>query len=492
MIDGNRPLQLEPKTEFESDLDYWIRKNFGGRSSGRRLKRLVAKFGAIQLLCGLGLTAIAGCENSFFPADAHFSSSRYGSSLLSLMFLVSLPTLLMGLLSMLILRYWTSLTSNRQLLVLLARVYALACIPIFGFHLWCLCVLFLTFRDAKWMQDTFLRMVLPYFVFSVVFEMITVTAFLYYAMDLSYLSDEAQRRESVVLEPANMIHTDPTHTDLSNMDTTQAFNALCVTPCLYLDECSSLIRTVVSHGVNEVEVAVQNRRRSPAPNILSEYWQSLQQWWQRPGHRSAAVSPTPEIKRKTSSQHLEALTKKQELDIEAPLVNEPGAKYRMDRGERRREKETLPERETVLEPDKQKVETPQESKPRRRSSVDPSDEAVTLTVSRYKSLWSSLEPAGSFQCPLREAVSVIVFTEHLTTQGFHIVFTSSPTATDSEVGICNIRSGASEPWFLARFLFTRTSLSAVMKCQDRSRVKDFVRNFALARVLKIDMNDVNV
>ena len=488
MIDGDRPLQLEPKTEYESDLDYWLRKHFGGRSSGRRLKRLVAKFGGIQLLCGLGLTAITGCENTFFPADQHFSSTQYGASLLSLMFLVSLPMLLMGILSMLILRYWTSLTSNRQLLVLLARVYALVCIPMFGFQLWCLCVLFLTFRNAKWMEDPFLTMVLPYFVLSVVFEMVTVIAFLYYAMDLSYLSDEAQRRESVILEPAHMIYTDPTHTDLTNMDATQAFNALCVAPCVYIDECSALIRTIVSHGVSETEVAIQNRRRSAEPNFFQEYWERLRQWWQRSAHRSAAVSPVPEAKRRSSAHHLQALTKNQDLDVEEPaaVVEDPGARYRLSREEQQREKES------ALELEKRKFEARRESKQRRRSSIDPSDDAPTLTVSRYKALWSALEPAGSFQCHLKEAVSAIVFTEHLASQGFHVVFTSNPSPTDSEVGICNVRGSSAEPWFLARFLFTRTSLSAVMKCQDRARVKDFVKSFAFARVLKIDMNNIDV
>ena len=35
-----------------------------------------------------------------------------------------------------------------------------------------------------------------------------------------------------------------------------------------------------------------------------------------------------------------------------------------------------------------------------------------------------------------------------------------------EVGVCNIRKGAQDKWFLARFLATATDFSAVMKTED--------------------------
>lgn len=59
-MDTHQRLEPEPKHEYESDLDYWLRFNFGGQSSGRQLKRVVAQLGAVQLCCGTGLVVIAG------------------------------------------------------------------------------------------------------------------------------------------------------------------------------------------------------------------------------------------------------------------------------------------------------------------------------------------------------------------------------------------------------------------------------------------------
>lgn len=54
-----------------------------------------------------------------------------------------------------------------------------------------------------------------------------------------------------------------------------------------------------------------------------------------------------------------------------------------------------------------------------------------------------------------------------------------------ELGICNVRNDATEPWFLARFLVSPSNFAAVMKAQQESEVAAFVKRFSLARVLKI-------
>jgi hypothetical protein len=70
--------------------------------------------------------------------------------------------------------------------------------------------------------------------------------------------------------------------------------------------------------------------------------------------------------------------------------------------------------------------------------------------------------------------------------GFHIVFAAKPSPTDVEVGVCNIRTQDSDAWFMARFLATATTFSAVMKAQNPEQVTAYVKKFALAKVLKID------
>ena len=83
------------------------------------------------------------------------------------------------------------------------------------------------------------------------------------------------------------------------------------------------------------------------------------------------------------------------------------------------------------------------------------------------------------------------FTEHLKKQGFHIVFASETSTNDLEIGLCNVRTENDQgkirgPWFAARLLCSKNNFSAVMKAEDPSLVPQHVKNFKLAKVLKID------
>ncbi len=111
---------------------------------------------------------------------------------------------------------------------------------------------------------------------------------------------------------------------------------------------------------------------------------------------------------------------------------------------------------------------------------------AAMTVPVFKSVWSSLPTAGSFQCKLKVLPELTALTSHLKKQGFHIVFAANPTPNDVEIGVCNIRKAATDSWFMARFLATQTSFSAVMKAQSAEQVTGYVKKFALAKVLKID------
>jgi hypothetical protein len=133
-------------------------------------------------------------------------------------------------------------------------------------------------------------------------------------------------------------------------------------------------------------------------------------------------------------------------------------------------------------------------------------QASTLNVQTYKSLWSSLGPAGSFQCKLKTTPQLLALSDHLRKQGFHVVFAASASPSECEIGICNVRdpdaaaghkdtapgisvgtsAGGTECWFLARFVVAQGNFSAVMKCEVPSDVPIYVKRFALAKVLKID------
>lgn len=110
----------------------------------------------------------------------------------------------------------------------------------------------------------------------------------------------------------------------------------------------------------------------------------------------------------------------------------------------------------------------------------------TLSVTKYKALWSTLPTAGSFQCNLKNVPMLTKLTEHLQKQGFHIVFAAQAGPEDVEVGVCNERATDNETWFMARFVATRQNFSAVMKSENAEQVTGYVKKFALAKVLEID------
>ena len=93
---------------------------------------------------------------------------------------------------------------------------------------------------------------------------------------------------------------------------------------------------------------------------------------------------------------------------------------------------------------------------------------------------------------LRALPSLSLLTEHMRKQGFHVVFASAPTMNDLEIGICNIRSRPNDKWFLTRFVASPSDFSAVMKSEDSENAAKFVKQFSLAKVLKIDTTRTQV
>lgn len=148
---------------------------------------------------------------------------------------------------------------------------------------------------------------------------------------------------------------------------------------------------------------------------------------------------------------------------------------------RRRADEQLQEAARVLNERRQRDEEEAAQRERELNGWD-----RTLAVAKFKTIWATLGTAGSFQCNLKSLPAITNLTEHLKKQGFHIVFAAKPSPNDVEVGVCNIRIQEQDPWFMARFLATQNSFSAVMKAENTEQVTAYVKKFALAKVLKID------
>ena len=67
----------------------------------------------------------------------------------NLLWTVSFPSFLLGVITMVAVRHWASLVTNRNLLASLMRIYMGTCFILFIVTLWCACATFLTFRKVK-------------------------------------------------------------------------------------------------------------------------------------------------------------------------------------------------------------------------------------------------------------------------------------------------------------------------------------------------------
>lgn len=152
----------------------------------------------------------------------------------------------------------------------------------------------------------------------------------------------------------------------------------------------------------------------------------------------------------------------------------------------RKEQEEFKLLEEGLALQEQEKKRQEEEKKRKEEDEEKIKMMPTLSVQQFKSLWGSLATSGQFQCKLKASPSLMLFSEHIKKQGFHIVYATNPTSSDIELGICNIRSVGNEAWFLARFVASSSSFSAIMKAEMPDEVASHVKKFGLAKILKID------
>jgi hypothetical protein len=176
----------------------------------------------------------------------------------------------------------------------------------------------------------------------------------------------------------------------------------------------------------------------------------------------------------------EKLTREQEEERQRLALKEAEANAEFLRRQEEQEKERLRHLE------EKRLQEEREAQEKKEAEDFANRWEATLTVTRYKALWATLQTHGSFQTALKSMPAVGTVADHLKRQGFHIVFAASPNANNIEIGICNIRPVGEEPWFIARFLVANNSFSAVMKATTPDIVPIFVKKFALAKVLKIE------
>jgi hypothetical protein len=81
----------------DEDLLDRVTNLLNGKSTGRRIKRVVFNYGLFQSIIGFVLVIMASYENvNFFQLEL-FNQPLYGAPVLTLMWLVSFPTWIMGM-----------------------------------------------------------------------------------------------------------------------------------------------------------------------------------------------------------------------------------------------------------------------------------------------------------------------------------------------------------------------------------------------------------
>lgn len=109
-------VEEESDDEYAGEWGWTLVKALRGRTAGRRLKRNLCKYGFTQFVCGFTLSVLCVLEFNYYEGLNFFFDAKYGSSLQSLMWVVSLPSFVCGIFTLLCVRYWASFTTNRDLL----------------------------------------------------------------------------------------------------------------------------------------------------------------------------------------------------------------------------------------------------------------------------------------------------------------------------------------------------------------------------------------
>jgi hypothetical protein len=483
---------------LEDECCYCLYKMLRGKSVGRRLKRKLFKFAIAENICGFGIFCITAYEDTRLGSSYYVTTATYGSTLLNLQYAVAFLSLIIGIPTALAVKYWGSMVTNRNLLVKLMYINLLYLFILFVIMIWCVVVLFLTFRGVNWSKadGDNQKFFLP-FIFTILFLCPYIFATPFYIMDFSVLLDDVELN-GVISEP----DVDPREVkDLSGFNLKQFFAFICAIPLLLLSQLFYCFETLLgclhwctscgcTAGISAVNVFGR------ANLMSSSFFNNVRNQTKRVRKRSRTVIPDREEEMGPQSTHLIELKSIQSsrepshqvIADEERLENERLANERLIN-----EKEQARIRAEELERKAKEEEERQQTEAARLIATlrdvpqnEPPKTETQLSGAQFRSLWSVVETAGSFQCKIKFLPSMNAFTEHMKRQGFHVVFATMPATGGLEVGISNIRNNGDDPWFMARFIALGNTFSAVMKCQDPTAVEKFVKKFALAKILKID------
>lgn len=474
---------------YGSEIGYWIVKLLRGTTAGRQLKRNIAKFTCYQIAAGIPFIIMAAIVERSYNMSTVYTLSKYGASLLNLTYLIAICTLFLALCSILIIRYWASICTNRKLLLEIMRIYVIFFMVVLGLLVWLWCALFMTFQrvtNIEWTSNIVYTALFPVYLSTIIFGIPYTIALVYYCLDIWYLIFEIGENGADIDEPD--VPADVA--DLSDVSLQQALFFILVIPCVlsiqFVDLISAICRACGRYRAYRRKKAAEKEAKSIKSKRRSIFERIITTFTKRFPSFGTSVLPMDDTSNKyVADVQLQDMEKGRE---EIEQMERERAEYESTRRrnieEQSRQQEILEDRERQRqyeeEQERQRVE---EEKLREEEATN----AYFLTITQFKTKWKNLPTGGSFQCKLKALPSLHTLSEHLQKKGFHIVYSSNGKSSDIEIGICNTRNTLNDGWFMARFLASSTSFSSVMKSENPNDIKIYVKLFELAKVIKIQI-----
>jgi phosphoglycolate phosphatase-like HAD superfamily hydrolase len=425
---------------------------------------------------------------------------------------VGYPSVIAGTFTLMAVRHWATLVSNRKLLANLMRIYQFIFLIMFIMTLWLTCAVFLIYRSVKdWNATAQVASMRPYLICSMIFLLPYVVIIFLYTLDVSYLTNEIENGGNIEeLNPPSYAR------DLSDVSLFQTCICVCGMPIILMIQCSDLFRAL--HRTyqqvyrdaptacfrwpecclkHRTVPAAEELKKPKKKSIWHRFYRTILRCFRGTKPRQSVL---PDPTTNTTPIPPTGLALK-ELDKDREAIERNQREINLQEQDAERQRLALKEAEEAAEFQrrrKQEIEAEalrleqarlqreQEEEEKRIKEEFAQRWQSVLSVSEYKSLWSTMPTSGSFQCNLRAMPELNAMVDHLKKQGFHVVFALNPSAHDIEIGICNIRPVGEESWFLSRFLVAQNSFSAVMKSNNAQLVPTFVKKFALAKILKLE------
>ena len=136
--------------EFADECGYSLIKALRGSSTGRQLKRAVFKVGCYQLLYSVPIFLMSCYVDNNLAHISNYYIMENGSSLIGLQFGTSILGCITGGLCLYMVKYWSTMVTNRELLVKFMWILLFFLVLYFILILCTIAKLFHVFKNMDW------------------------------------------------------------------------------------------------------------------------------------------------------------------------------------------------------------------------------------------------------------------------------------------------------------------------------------------------------